>query len=126
MDGLERNVSGRFSAWVGRHPGVRKPAQKETLCGKIERTGRALRLQRMDGSACKGPFAAIIRCAADPVKADKRTQADKRTRSKWSRVLRYAATYKVDFETLDQFSSPEGGLNACADRFSRCLGRGPH
>jgi hypothetical protein len=31
MDGLERNVSGRFSAWVGRHPGVRKPYMSGTL-----------------------------------------------------------------------------------------------
>jgi hypothetical protein len=40
------------------------------------------------------PFAAVIRCTADPAKADKRT------RSKWSRVMRYAAAYKPDFEPL--------------------------
>jgi hypothetical protein len=43
------------------------------------------------------PFAAVIRCTADPAKADKRT------RSKWSRVMRYAAVYKPDSEALDQF-----------------------
>jgi hypothetical protein len=40
---------------------------------------------------------AIIRCTADPAKADKRT------RSKWSRVMRYAAVYKPDSEPLYQF-----------------------
>jgi hypothetical protein len=62
-------------------------------------------------------FAAIIRCTADPSKADKRT------RSKWSRVMRYAAAYKPDSEPLDQFVRRKGGINECAVRFSRCLGR---
>jgi len=63
------------------------------------------------------PFAAIIRCTADPSKADKRT------RSKWSRVMRYAAAYKPDSEPLNQFIRHRGGINACAGRFTRCLGR---
>jgi hypothetical protein len=63
------------------------------------------------------PFAAIIRCTADPAKADKRT------RSKWSRVMRYAAVYRRDSEPLDQFIRRKDGINACAGRFSRCLGR---
>jgi hypothetical protein len=60
---------------------------------------------------------AVIRCTADPAKADKRT------RSKWSRVMRYAAIYKRDSEPLDQFVRRKGGINACAGRFSRRLGR---
>jgi hypothetical protein len=64
------------------------------------------------------PFAAVIRCTADPAKADKRT------RSKWSRAMRYAAVYKPDSEPLDQFIQRKGGVNACAVRFSRCQGRG--
>jgi hypothetical protein len=51
-------------------------------------------------------------------------KADKRTRSKWSRVLRYPAVYKPDSERLDQFIQRKGGINACAARFSRCLGLG--
>jgi hypothetical protein len=61
------------------------------------------------------PFAAII-CTADPAKADKRT------RSKWSRLMRYAAAYKPDSEPLDQFVRRKGGINACAARFSRVRG----
>jgi hypothetical protein len=55
---------------------------------------------------------------ADPAKADKRTS------SKWSRVMRYVAVYKPDFEPLDQFIRRKGGINACAARFTRALGRG--
>jgi hypothetical protein len=61
-------------------------------------------------------FAAVIRCTADPAKADKRT------RSKWSRVMRYAAVYKPGSDPLDQFIKRKGGINECAARFTRCLG----
>jgi hypothetical protein len=45
---------------------------------------RALRLQRSVPRSCRDPFTAVIRWTADPAKADKRT------RSKWSCVMRYA------------------------------------
>jgi hypothetical protein len=64
------------------------------------------------------PFASIIRCTADPAKADKRT------RSKWSRAMRYVAVYKTDSEPLGQFIRRKDGINACAARFARSLGRG--
>jgi hypothetical protein len=86
-------------------------------CREVDRARRALRLQRLEVSDREDPFAAIIRCTADPAKADKRT------RSKWSRVMRYAAAYKPDSEPLDQFIRRKGGINACAARFSRWLGR---
>jgi hypothetical protein len=84
----------------------------------LDRARRALRLQRLEVSDREDPFAAVIRCTADPAKADKRT------RSKWSRVMRYAASYKLDSESLDQFVRRKGGINACAARFTRWLGRG--
>jgi hypothetical protein len=85
---------------------------------QADRARRALCLQRLEISDREDPFAAIIRCTADPAKADKRT------RSKWSRVMRYAAMYKPDSEPVDQFIRRKGGINACAARFSRWLGRG--
>jgi hypothetical protein len=85
---------------------------------EIHRARRALRLQRLEVSHREDPFGAVIRCTADPAKADKRT------RSKWSRAMRYAAAYKPDSEPLDHFIRRKGGINACAARFSRCLGRG--
>jgi hypothetical protein len=36
---------------------------------------------------------------------------DKRTRSKWSRVLRYAALQKDDKEPLAKFIKRKGGIN---------------
>jgi hypothetical protein len=75
-------------------------------------------LQRLKVSDREDPFAAIIRCTADPAKADKRT------RSKWSRVMRYAAVYKPDSDPLDQFIKRKGGINACAARFTWRMGRG--
>ena len=83
----------------------------------VERAHKALRLQRMCPFEGEEPFAAIIRCTGDP------TKVDKRTRSKWSRVLRYALEYKSASEPLDQFVKRKGGINKCAGRFVRCLKR---
>jgi len=85
---------------------------------EIDRARRALRLWRLEISDREDPFSSVIRCTADPAKADKRT------RSKWSRVMRYAAAYKRDSEPLEQFIRRKGGINACAGRFTRWLGRG--
>jgi hypothetical protein len=82
-----------------------------------ERAQKALRLRYLVPSDHDEPFAAIIRCTSDPAKADKRT------RSKWSRVLRYAIEYKPSSEPLDLFVKRKGGINACAGRFTRRLGR---
>jgi hypothetical protein len=38
--------------------------------------------------------------------------------------MQYAAVYKPDSEPLDQFIQRNGGINACATRFARCLGQG--
>jgi hypothetical protein len=84
---------------------------------EIDRARRALRLQRLEVSDREDPFTAVIRSTADPAKADKRT------RSKWSRVMRYAAVSKPGSERLDQFIRRKGGINACAARFSQWLRR---
>jgi hypothetical protein len=83
---------------------------------EADRARRALRLLRLDVSVREDPFAAVIRCTADPAKADRRTG------SKWSRVLRYAAVYKSDSDRLDQFIKRKGGINACEARFSHRFG----
>jgi hypothetical protein len=64
------------------------------------------------------PFAAVILCTAD------RKKVDYRTRSKWSRVLRYAAKFKDLDEPLGAYIKRKGGINKCAARFARRLGRG--
>jgi hypothetical protein len=84
---------------------------------ETDRARRALRLQRLKVSDREDTFAAVIRCTADPAKADKRT------RSKWSRLMRYAVAYKPGSEPLDQFVRRKGGINKCATPFIRCMGR---
>jgi hypothetical protein len=84
---------------------------------ETERSRGAVRLLRLEPSDREDPFGAVIRCTADPAKADKRT------RSKWSRVMRYAVAYKLDSESLEQFVRRKGGINTCVARFSRRLGR---
>ena len=62
----------------------------------LARARKALRLQRLELPTTDEPFAAIIRCTSDP------GNVDKRTRSKWSRVLRYALKYKSHSEPLER------------------------
>jgi hypothetical protein len=81
----------------------------------ISRARWALRLKGLDLPSADEPFAAIIFCTSDPHKVDRRT------RSKWSRVLRYALAYKSSSEPLAAFVQRKGGINACAERFGRCL-----
>ncbi len=83
----------------------------------ISRARWTLRLQGVDLPTTDEPFAAVILCTAD------RQKVDKRTRSKWSRVLRYVAEYKTNSESLATFVLRKGGINKCAARFTRCLGR---
>jgi hypothetical protein len=61
------------------------------------------------------PFATVILCSAKAV--------DEKTISKWSRVLRYAAEYKGLDEPLQDFIKRKGGINSCAARYTRRLGR---
>src|ERR1700730_6515868 len=82
----------------------------------MERASQALRMQRTCPFDGEEPFAAMIRCTADPRKVDKRT------RSKWSRLLRYVLAYKSPSEPLDQFTKSKGGINECAARLRRRLG----
>jgi hypothetical protein len=63
------------------------------------------------------PFTAIIRCTCyDDV--------DNKTISKWARALRYAARCKVPAAQLRIFMKQAGGVNGCADRYTKHLGRG--
>jgi hypothetical protein len=85
----------------------------------VEYARRALVMQRRHlVPEIAEPFAAVIFCTADPEKVDYRM------RSKWSRVLRYAAEYKDLDEPLRDFIKRKGGINKCAARYARRIGRG--
>jgi len=83
----------------------------------ISRARWLLRLQGADLPTTDEPFAMVILGTAD------RAKVDKRTRSKWSRVMRYAAEVKLNSEPLDQFIQRNGGINKCVERFARCRKR---
>jgi hypothetical protein len=78
---------------------------------------RSVRQQNPKLSLSEDPFSAVIACTADPKKADNKAV------SKWSRVLRYAAKYKPEKELLRDFLQRKGGINKCAARYTRRLGR---
>src|ERR1700730_1417824 len=79
----------------------------------LERAHKALRSRHINPFENDEPFAAVIRCTAD------REKVDKRTRSKWSQVLRFALAYKPAAEPLGQFIKRKGGINECAARLRR-------
>jgi len=87
---------------------------KEAKEGKaVNRACRALHLRGYSSVREPEPFSAVILCTSD------RDKIDGRTRSKWSRVLRYAAEFKEVDEPLRDFIKRKGGLNECAARFAR-------
>ena len=83
----------------------------------VKRAYRALHLRGYSSHREPEPFAAVILCTADPDKVDART------RSKWSRALRFAEANKDLDEPLRDFMKARGGINACAARFARRLER---
>jgi hypothetical protein len=76
----------------------------------LERAQKALRLRHITPFDQEDPFAAVIRCTADPAKVDKRT------RSKWSLALRRALYHKSH-----SFMKRKGGINSCAAKFASHL-----
>ncbi len=82
----------------------------------VKRAYRALHRRGYKSVREPEPFAAVILCTSDP------ERLDDRTRSKWSRVLRYAAEFKGLDEPLRGFIKRKGGLNECAARFARASG----
>jgi hypothetical protein len=83
----------------------------------MERARRALRTRLLVTAEREDPFAAIIRCTAHSDKVDSRT------RSKWSRVMRYATAIKDQEEPFQQFVQRKGGINRCASRCTQRLRR---
>ena len=79
----------------------------------VNRAHRALHLRGYSSVRQPEAFATIIRCTSDPGKVDDRT------RSKWSRALRYAAKSKGLDEPLRGFYQAPGWYQRMASRFTR-------
>lgn len=89
--------------------------QKENRA--VARADRALWMRHQERLEHIEPFAAVIRCTSS------RKKVNAKARSKWARVLYYAAAFKSPKERLGQFIRAKGGLNACAAEYSQRLGR---
>jgi hypothetical protein len=59
-------------------------------------------------------FSAVIRCTCDDT-------VDNKTIRKWARTLRYVAHRKKSQTRLKAFMKKAGGVNACADRYTKYL-----
>ena len=100
---------------------ARGPGGLEGRISRHMRRGKACSHQALSGAKKSGvikseePFAVVIFCTSDFRKLDAKT------RSKWSRALRYAERFKPDNQGLAQFIKSKGGINECAARYSDCL-----
>jgi hypothetical protein len=79
----------------------------------VKKSRTALRLQHDAPQMKPEPFGIVIFCTSDP------EIVDAKTRSKWSRVLRYAKKAKLAGQSLTDFIKSKGGLNECARKFAR-------
>jgi hypothetical protein len=106
-DGIYRYLSPLFElvTWWAQERKAKEYAQQ------------AVRLQRPPVPKISDPFAAIIFCTTD------REKIDFKMRSKLARVLRYARVFKDADESLQDFVKARGGINKCARRYARRLGR---
>lgn len=86
------------------------------VVSKFSRSGKADRLlrklHRLDPALdrIREPYAAVIHHCTD-------YSLDGRTRSKWSRLLRFTEKAKRLREPLDEFVRRKGGINQCASRY---------
>jgi len=84
--------------------------------GRADRKARrALRARGLKAPKHPEPYAAVIACTST---------ADPKTKSKWSRAVRYFNSKPPKHESLKSFFKRNGGVNGCAALFTRRLGRG--
>lgn len=79
----------------------------------LKKSQAALRLKPHAPKMKPEPFSRVIFCTCDS------DVADAKTRSKWSRALRYARKAKPSNQRLTDFIKSNGGINACAGMFAR-------
>lgn len=84
---------------------------------ELQRAERALRITGKSVPEKIEPFAAVLAACLAP------DRLDRRYLSRYTRVLRYAAALGCRTKKLEAFIRRNGGLNGCAARFSRRLGR---
>jgi hypothetical protein len=83
-----------------------------------DRVVRIMKVHGLSAAMTTEPFSVIIYCTSDP------NVVDAKTRSKWSRVLRYVQRFNGKGNRFKTFIKTKGGINGCASRFAARLGRG--
>jgi len=78
---------------------------------------RSFKFAGLPSDMSMDPFAAVIRSTCEE-------KLDRKTVSKWSRALRYAARFKKPRVRLIPFIKNRGGINGCAALYTEHLGRG--
>ena len=85
----------------------------QSLNCAVDNSQAALRLQHDAPQMKPEPFGIVIFCTSDP------DVAEAKTRSKWSRALRFAQKNKPGNQRLTEFVKSQGGLNQCAYQFAQ-------
>ena len=108
-----RRTNGRDAVYIYLTAVFRLVMRWRRLNCAVKNSRAALRLQDGAPQMKPEPFGIVIFCTSDP------EVADAKTRSKWSRVLRYARKAKPTGQRLTDFIKSNGGLNECARQFAQ-------
>jgi len=108
-----RSTNGRDAIYIYLTAVSRVVTRWQRLNCAVKNSRAALRLQHDAPQMKLEAFGIVIFCTSDP------EIADARTRSKWSRVLRYALKAKPIGQGLTEFIKSKAGLNECARRSAR-------
>jgi len=110
---IYRTTNGRDAVYIFLSRVFTVVSRWQQLNCAVKNSRAALRRQ-LDAPQMKPePFGIVIFCTSDS------EIVDAKTRSKWSRVLRYARKAKPPNQRLTDFIKSKGGINACAARFAR-------
>lgn len=85
---------------------VRRWKKQHTLSTNVDQAPKAA--GHRNTIRHREPFGVVIFCTSN---------ADTKTRSKWSKALRFAEKSMMPAENLAKFMQRLGGINECADRF---------
>jgi hypothetical protein len=103
-----RSTKGRDAVYIYLEAVFNVVRRWQRLNCAIKKSQAALRLQADPPRMKPEPFGIVIFCTSDP------EIADAKTRSKWSRALRYARNAKRGNQRLTDFIKSIGGINECA------------
>ena len=108
-----RSTNGRDAIYIYLAAVFRLVMRWRRLECALKNSRAALRLQTDAPQMKPEPFGIIIFCTTDL------EIVDAKTRSKWSRVLRFARKAKPARQRLTDFIKSKGGLNECARKFAQ-------